>query len=140
MTTVNFCDNNAVSDELIGFAVVAARYMGKWIFCRHRERATYEIPGGHREAGESVDETARRELYEETGAVGSDIKPVSAYSVTVDGVTTYGKLFFAEVKSLGPLPPLEITEIIFSDNLPEKLTYPEIQPALYDKINSDFLR
>ncbi|MFR7445451.1 MAG: NUDIX domain-containing protein [Sellimonas intestinalis] len=42
---------------------------------------TYEVPGGHREAGETIDETARRELYEETGATDFDLFPVCVYSV-----------------------------------------------------------
>lgn len=40
---------------------------GKWVFCRHKDRDTYEIPGVHRESGETIFETAKRELMEETG-------------------------------------------------------------------------
>ena len=29
--------------------------MGKWVFCRHKERNTWEIPGGHREMGEAIE-------------------------------------------------------------------------------------
>ena len=28
-----------------------------------------EFPGGHREKGETIDDTAKRELYEESGAI-----------------------------------------------------------------------
>ena len=70
---VNFYES--VSDGRLKYAVIAARYNGKWVWCRHRERATFEIPGGHREAGENISDTARRELYEETGAVRYDIFP-----------------------------------------------------------------
>ena len=45
------------------------RSNGKWVFCKHKERDTYEVPGGHREAGENILETAKRELQEETGAI-----------------------------------------------------------------------
>ena len=40
---------------------------GKWVFCKHKERDTYEVPGGHREAGEDILETAKRELQERLG-------------------------------------------------------------------------
>ena len=60
-----------MDDALLKFAVIAARSEGKWVFCRHRERTTLEIPGGHREPGESVDQTAARELREETGIAAS---------------------------------------------------------------------
>lgn len=53
-------------DSRLRFAVIAAWCGDGWLFCRHRERETYELPGGHREQGESVEEAARREFLEET--------------------------------------------------------------------------
>ena len=41
-------------------------------------------------------------------------------------------MFYAEVKRLDKLPNFEITEILLSDCLPDKLTYPDIQPELYE--------
>ena len=73
---VTFQSIKDTQDELIKYAVIAARYNNKWVFCRHRERSTWEIPGGHREPGEAIIDTARRALYEETGALSSEIKPV----------------------------------------------------------------
>ena len=132
--TVNFHETEPMPDEFLKFAVIAARYNGKWVFCRHKERDTYEIPGGHRESGESIDDTAKRELIEETGAIEFDITPVNVYSVTIDGATTFGKLYFAEIFALGLLSSKsEIAEIYHFDKLPEKLTYPAIQPELYRK-------
>ena len=56
-------------DSLLRFAVICARYQNQWLLVRHRERRTWECPGGHREPGEDIDATARRELWEETGAL-----------------------------------------------------------------------
>ena len=39
------------------------------------------MPGGHREAGEDILETAKRELQEETGAIKFEIKPICVYLV-----------------------------------------------------------
>lgn len=60
---------NQINDKLLKFAVIVAKANGKWVFCKHKERNTYEIPGGHRENHESILETAKLELQEETGAV-----------------------------------------------------------------------
>ena len=77
---VNFYDE--VDDVLLKFAVIVAKYNNKLVFCKHKDRDTLEIPGGHRESGENIDVTAKRELFEETGAMEFNIKPVCVYSVT----------------------------------------------------------
>ena len=77
MLEVKFYDN--ADDGLLKFAVIISKSNGKWVFCKHKERNTYEIPGGHRENGESILDAARRELKEETGAVDFKIKPVCAH-------------------------------------------------------------
>ena len=69
-------------DEKIRFVVILCRKEGKWLLVKHRQRNTYEFPGGHRESGETSDEAANRELKEETGAVVYRIKRLCAYSVT----------------------------------------------------------
>lgn len=34
--------------------MIIAKTDGRWIFCKHKERDIYEVPGGHREAGENL--------------------------------------------------------------------------------------
>ncbi len=135
MIKVSFCTHDEIEDELLKFAVIAARFQDKWIFCRHKERSTWEIPGGHREAGEDILSTSRRELYEETGAIDFEIYPICIYGVTSEEQTSYGMLFYAEVRTLDSLPQdFEIAELILSDTLPKDLTYPSIQPHLHKHI------
>ena len=137
---VRFYDN--IDDDLLKFAVIIAKYEDKWVFCKHRERDTFEIPGGHREPGENIEETARRELYEETGALEFSIEPVCVYSVTgknrvsATGEETFGMLYFAEIESFSDELQSEMECIKLFEMLPEKLTYPEIQPFLIN----EFLR
>lgn len=133
MIKVTFYPHSPVSESELKFAVIGARLDGRWIFCRHHERDTWEIPGGHIEPGESADEAALRELWEETGAVDAEIKRIGVYGVEKDGLETFGMLYFAEVSRLGMLPlESEIKEVKIFSYLPDALTYPDIQPRLFN--------
>ena len=140
MTKVKFYVPDFNPSIELTYSVIAAKFAGKWLFVRHHERDTWEIPGGHIERDETSDEAAKRELVEETGAVDFNIRCVATYSVLKEGVTGYGRLYFAEVFSLGPVPDIsEIAETTLMDSLPENLTHPDIQPVLFRKTLS-FLR
>ena len=131
---VKFYDN--IEDEKLLFAVILTKHKNKWVFCKHKNRDTYEIPGGHREQGETILETAKRELYEETGAIKYEITPITVYSV-IDGDTeTFGKLYFAEVQEFEKELHSEIELIKLFDDMPENLTYPLIQPKLMEAYNN----
>ena len=131
--TVRFYENT--DDELIKYAVIASRYKDKWVFCKHKERDTFEIPGGHREQGETASAAAMRELMEETGAVDFNIYPVCVYSVTDDsGSESFGMLYYAEILEFENELKFEIESIHFFDGLPDQWTYPLIQPKLLEEV------
>ena len=134
MLKVDFYKLGTIKDNDLSFAVVMARYNGKWIFCKHKKRDTWEIPGGHREVNESIEECARRELIEETGARDFTLKPLCIYSVKRDNKKDFGQIFYAEVESLGELPDSEMEKIDFFDKSPENLTHPQIQPHIFNKV------
>lgn len=137
MLEVKFYDS--IDDSLLKFAVIISQSNGKWVFCKHKERDTFEVPGGHREAGENILETAKRELQEKTGAIKFDIKPVCVYSVT--GKTrvndtveeSFGGLYFAEISEFAKELHSEMEKVVLMDGLPENWTYPLIQPKLIEE-------
>ena len=136
MTEIKFYEN--VADELLKFAVIISKTQNKYVFCKHKNRDTWEIPGGHRESGENIMDAAKRELYEETGALEFTIKPVCVYSVTApdnynNGEESFGMLFFADIKQYEKELHSEIERIVLMDELPKKLTYPNIQPHLMEE-------
>ena len=134
---VKFYDK--VADELLKFAVIISKHDGKWVFCKHKERDTYEVPGGHREDGESILNTAKRELNEETGALDFSLDPVCVYSVTgknrvnETGEETYGMLYFADIFSFDSTLNSEMESVKLFDELPTEWTYPFIQPLLIEE-------
>ena len=137
MLEVKFYDT--VDDSLLKFAVIISQSNGKWVFCKHKERDTYEASGGHREIGEDILETAKRELQEETGAIQFDINPICVYSVTgknsvnETGEETFGLLCFAEIRKFSGQLDSEMEKVVLMDELPQNWTYPLIQPKLIEK-------
>ena len=137
MMVVNFFDY--VNDSKLKFAVIIAQCNGKWVLCKHKQRDTWEFPGGHREPGESIDETARRELREESGAVEFTVTPVCAYSVTgknrvnKTGEESFGMLYTAEIFSFEKDLHSEMERVELFSQLPDNWTYPEIQPKLLEE-------
>lgn len=137
MIEVRFYDPSYTPRAKLTYSVIAARYNGNWIYVRHNDRNTWEIPGGHIEIYETPDQAASRELNEETGSVVFDLKCVATYSVSQEGSTGYGRLYFAEVQEIALVPDIsEIAEIKIMAGLPDNLTYPYIQTCLFEKVNS----
>lgn len=116
-TQVNFYEQ--VEDEKLRFAVIISKTKGKWVFCKHKERNTYEAPGGHREPGETILQTAKRELQEETGAIDFNISPICVYSVIAednfDGEESFGMLYFANIRTFKKELHSEIEKILITE-------------------------
>ncbi|MBR6667320.1 MAG: NUDIX domain-containing protein [Clostridia bacterium] len=113
------------------YAVIVARHRGKLLWCRHRSRSTWELPGGHIEPGETAIEAAARELQEETGATDFTLTPLCWYRLHFSdgGMGSFSLLCTADVLTLGDLRA-EIAEVRTFDDTPPGLTYPDIQPYL----------
>lgn len=123
-----------VSDSELSYVVISAIKDGGWLFVRHRTRGGYEMPAGHPEAGEESVTAAVRELMEETGALTFTIEPVCYYSVTVNGLRKYGRLFYAVIESAGEVTDTEeIAGVTIFRRRPSKLSLPEVMTFLHSK-------
>ena len=118
------------------YVVIFARFRDRWLYCRAKGRDIYETAGGHIEQGESPLEAAKRELYEETGAVKYTIEPAFDYSVHIPTEYSYGQVFFARIEELGTIPDYEaaIGGVDLFDTIPGEMRFPKILPALYERM------
>ena len=115
------------------YVVVLSEYNGKILLSRHKKRATWETQGGHIEEGESPIETARRELFEESGIRDAEIIPVCDYYGYDATSHANGMVFAAIVHELGSLPDSEMAEVKAFDHFPEELSYPFVTPVLFEE-------
>jgi len=133
VTFHKFYEISEIDDSRLTGAIIATRYSGKWVFCRQKECDTWELPGGKREPGEDILETAERELFEESGITKSTITPICVYKIAIKSEVKYGMLCYAEAQSLGTLPASEIQEVKLQSDIPANLTHPYTRTHLIPK-------
>ncbi|MBB6445800.1 RNA deprotection pyrophosphohydrolase [Bacillus benzoevorans] len=81
--------------------LVICRFYGQWLLTKHKTRG-WEFPGGKKEAGETLEQAAVREIEEETGAQVKSLQWIGEYEVTHTEGTFVKAIFFAEVDALLP--------------------------------------
>ncbi len=132
MFEVNVYDLNYCKEEELTRVVCVSRYKDKYVFSYNKKRNGWEIPGGHIEEGETWKEAAKREMYEETGANKINVEPICVYKIS-----TFGLLCYCEILELEELPKeYEMEKIMFSDKLPDNLTFPESSKLFFETVNN----
>ncbi len=132
--TTRLIESGLLEDQKLTYVVMGARYQDKWVFVRHRDRQTWEMPAGHIEADESADRAAVRELFEEAGVVKSSLEVICDYEVTVGSKVEYGRLYAVNIHEMEPQKEFEIEELILCAELPKSLSYPDVQTILFQRV------
>ena len=101
--------------------LVICRFKGQWLLTRHNERGL-EFPGGKVEAGESLQDAAKREVYEETGAHLKDLEWFAEY-VVFSGTPFCKTVFTGRIEKVDPITLLETQGIVLTGNLELDDTY-----------------
>jgi 8-oxo-dGTP pyrophosphatase MutT (NUDIX family) len=118
------------------YADIISFHNSKWIFSKHKKRTTWETQGGHIEKGETPFEAAKRELFEESGAVDFDIEPLCDYWISgkLNGVEIagHGQVFLANIRTFTDIPSQsEMERICLFDSPPSNLTYPDYSREIF---------
>lgn len=101
----------------------------KFLLVREKQKTTWELPGGHREAGESSFDAAKRELLEETGITQNHLEFLCAREICdrQKNVSYFGNVYLQQGENTTQKMDFEIDEIAFFSDIPDNLTYGFIQ-------------
>ena len=131
MKEVEFFELGYCKEEEYTRVVCLSKYKGKYVFCYNEKRKGWEIPGGHIEKGETWIKAAKRELYEETGAIKTKIFPVAVYKIE-----SFALLCYCEILELDKIPEKsEMSKIIYSNSLPNNMTYKDTFKKCFEVVN-----
>lgn len=109
--------------------LVVLFHQGRLVLGFNGVRSGWEFPGGHREGDEAWQDTARREAWEEVGAVFDEVECLGHYVVPGRHTTLVA---LATATRLDPLPAgFETTERQEFETLPVNLTFAD---GLYEQI------
>ena len=115
----------------VGASVIVVDPEGRILLQLRSDNHCWGYAGGSVELDESVEDAAKRELFEESGVKDAELIPVCDYWGFDDQGCSNGVVFLAVVHSLGELPESEMKETGLFDKLPGELTYPMTSPVLY---------
>lgn len=108
---------DSIPNRLILKAHAVCFWKGKILLVNHPEWNVWSIPGGTRELGESIEQTLKREIAEETNCKVLKYKPICCEKiVSPNGEIHYRVKYFCQVKPLGEFktdPAGNINKIIW---------------------------
>ena len=64
---LKFYELGESADSELTRVIIVSKYNGQWVYCKAKDKDTWELPGGKIEENESSEEAVIRELFEETG-------------------------------------------------------------------------
>lgn len=78
---------------------IICRFRDQWLMTLHKDRGI-EFPGGKVEEGETPEQAAIREVYEETGGVVDNLSYIGQYRVTAKQEVVVKNIYYARIAEL----------------------------------------
>ncbi|WP_027725376.1 RNA deprotection pyrophosphohydrolase [Tuberibacillus calidus] len=100
---------------------VICRFHDQWLLTKHPRRG-WEFPGGKVEPGETAEEAARREVYEETGAIVAELAYIGQYKVEGKSGSIIKNVYFATIDRIEQKAHyLETNGPLFLEEIPRNI-------------------
>ncbi|WP_077214317.1 RNA deprotection pyrophosphohydrolase [Bacillus dakarensis] len=115
--------------------LVFCRYKNRWLLTKHKIRGL-EFPGGKVEAGETLEEAAKREVLEETGGIISNLIHIGEYEVRKDEEFFVKSIFYGEVEKMKESEHFFETDgpVLVDDNILENRSGSEFSFIMQDMV------
>lgn len=97
--TIELSFNENAFEDSAKHVFIICQFQDTWLLTKHKSRGL-EFPGGKVEEGETLEEAARREVYEETGASLMAMKKIAQYRVTSDKESFVKAVFWGEIANI----------------------------------------
>ncbi len=121
------------------FCVVVAQHEGRYVLVYNPERTQWEIPGGGINPGETPDDCARREMWEESSQQLADLAFVALFKLRMaDDRLEFGAIYRGSVAQLSPFIPNEETDQLLLWDGSESLNghFSELSSAILDYVRA----
>jgi 8-oxo-dGTP diphosphatase len=114
---------------------VICEYKNKWLLTNHKVRGL-EFPGGKAEQGETLEQAARREVYEETGGILKRLEFVGEYQVSDPGQPFVKTVFYGLVEKIEKKDDYFETNgpVLFAGNLLESRFHKKFSFIMKDDV------
>lgn len=128
-------------EEEARHVLVICQYKNGWLLTNHKKRGL-EFPGGKMEQGETLEEAALREVYEETGALLGEVKYIGEYKVCDPKGAFVKVIFYGRVQSLDSVNTYHETNgpVMVEGELLEKRFGKEFSFIMKDQVVEECLK